>query len=80
MMQRSLHIHPAGPGEPIRDRDGNISIGRFEGFEFVGLIMFSQIRMALSPSTRIETAYRTAACYVYAPGSQLSGSMRGSGI
>jgi len=82
------YVHPAEAGEPF---PGKTEIARwasiqcFEGFkDFVGSdYVLSDLEIGSIPPEREDWEiglYRTAACYVYAPGSQLSGSMRGSGI
>ncbi|MBD30401.1 MAG: hypothetical protein CL453_05470 [Acidimicrobiaceae bacterium] len=82
------YVHPAGPGEPYPGRteiERWSAIQCFEGFkEFVGSdYVLSDLEIGSIPPEREDWEiglYRTSACYVYAPGSQLSGSMRGSGI
>ena len=82
------YVHPAGPGEPYPGRteiDRWSAIKCFEGFkDFVGSdYVLSNLEIGSIPPEREDWEiglYRTTACYVYAPGSQLSGSMRGSGI
>ena len=82
------YVHPAGPGEPYPGRtemERWSSIKCFEGFKnFVGSdYVLSDLEIGTISPQREDWEiglYRTAACYVYAPGSQLSGSMRGSGI
>ncbi|MEG3586671.1 MAG: septum formation family protein [Actinomycetota bacterium] len=82
------HVHPADAGEPYPGRteiERWASIKCFEGFkDFVGSdYVLSELEIGSIPPQREDWEiglYRTAACYVYAPGSQLSGSMRGSGI
>jgi len=82
------YVHPAAPGEP---HPGRTEIERwsaikcFEGFkDFVGSdYVLSDLEIGSIPPEREDWEiglYRTTACYVYAPGNQLSGSMRGSGI
>jgi len=82
------YVHPAGPGEPYPGRteiERWSAIKCFEGFkDFVGSdYVLSDLEIGSIPPEREDWEiglYRTTACYVYAPGSQLSGSMRGSGI
>ena len=82
------YVHPSGAGEPYPGRteiNRWASIKCFEGFkDFVGSdYVLSDLEIGSIPPQREDWEvglYRTAACYVYAPGSQLSGSMRGSGI
>ena len=84
----SEYVHPAGPGEPYPGRteiERWSSIKCFEGFKsFVNSdYVLSALEIGTIPPQREDWEiglYRTTACYVYAPGSQLSGSMRGSGI
>lgn len=82
------YVHPSGAGEPYPGRteiNRWASIKCFEGFkDFVGSdYVLSDLEIGTIPPQREDWEvglYRTTACYVYAPGSQLSGSMRGSGI
>ena len=82
------YVHPAGPGEPYPGRteiERWSAIKCFEGFkDFVGSdYVLSDLEIGSNPPEREDWEiglYRTASCYVYVPGSQLSGSMRGSGI
>tara|TARA_Y100001933_G_C18789513_1_gene475982 strand:- start:112 stop:723 length:612 start_codon:yes stop_codon:yes gene_type:complete len=82
------YVHPAGPGEPYPGRtemERWSAIKCFDGFKnFVGSdYVLSDLEIGLIPPEQEDWEiglYRTTACYVYAPGSQLSGSMRGSGI
>lgn len=82
------YVHPAGSGEPYPGRteiERWSAIKCFEGFKsFVGSdYVLSDLEIGSIPPEREDWEiglYRTTACYVYAPGSQLSGSMRGSGI
>ena len=82
------YVHPAGPNEPYPGRteiERWSSIKCFEGFNsFVGSdYVLSALEIGTIPPQREDWEiglYRTTACYVYAPESQLSGSMRGSGI
>ena len=82
------YVHPAGSGEPYPGRteiERWSAIKCFEGFkDFVGSdYVLSDLEIGSIPPEREDWEiglYRTTACYVYAPGSQLSGSMRGSGI
>ncbi|MAT03380.1 MAG: hypothetical protein CL421_10135 [Acidimicrobiaceae bacterium] len=82
------YVHPAIAGEPFPGRteiERWSSIKCFEGFkDFVGSdYVLSDLEIGLIPPEREDWEiglYRTVACYVFAPGSQLSGSMRGSGI
>ncbi len=82
------YVHPSAAGEPYPGRteiNRWASIKCFEGFkDFVGSdYVLSDLEIGSIPPQREDWEvglYRTTACYVYAPGSQLSGSMRGSGI
>jgi hypothetical protein len=82
------YVHPAGPEEPYPGRteiERWSAIKCFEGFkDFVGSdYVLSDLEIGSNPPEREDWEiglYRTASCYVYVPGSQLSGSMRGSGI
>ena len=82
------YVLPSGAGEPYPGRteiNRWASIKCFEGFkDFVGSdYVLSDLEIGTIPPQREDWEvglYRTTACYVYAPGSQLSGSMRGSGI
>ena len=82
------YVHPAGPGEPYPGRteiERWSAIKCFDGFkDFVGSdYVLSDLEIGSIPPEQEDWEiglYRTTACYVYAPGSQLSGSMRGSGI
>ncbi len=82
------YIHPSDADQPYPGRteiERWASIQCFEGFkDFVGSdYVLSDLEIGSIPPEKEDWEiglYRTVACYVYAPGSQLSGSMRGSGI